>query len=66
MFSDRFLKTEDNAYNGNKSDVHSGLPEGHEEEPVTESVVTVIFSDLKQFVADLLSDTLRLMFGSYL
>lgn len=65
MFSDRFLKKDDNAYNGKKSDVHSGLPERHEEEPVTENVA-VIFSDLKQFVADVLSDTLRLMFGSYL
>lgn len=37
-----------------------------EEEPVAETVVTVIFSDLKQFVADVSSDTLRLMFGSYL
>lgn len=54
MFSDRFLKTDDNAYNG-----HSGLPERHEEEPVAETVVTVIFSDLKQFVADVLSDTLE-------
>lgn len=53
MFSDRFLKTDDNAYNG-----HSGLPERHEE-PVAETVVTVVFSDLKQFVADVLSDTLE-------
>lgn len=64
MFSDRF-RTDDNACNGNKSDVHNGLPERREEEPVTETVVTVIFSDLKQFVA-VCSDTLRLMFGSYL
>lgn len=49
-----------------KTDVHNGWPERHEEEPVTETVVSVIFSDLKQFVADVLSDTLRLMFGSYL